>query len=315
MYDDIMNKMPLVSVAIASYNSSKTIVATLDSVYNQSYSQIELIISDDCSQDNTIDVCRNWLKSHSERFVSTELLIADKNGGICVNGNKSRRHCNGEWQMGLAADDILLPNCIFDNVEYILNHPEASFVFSRMRVYQNEFAEENHLNIMKGPNNLSIFLDSPKKQLIHMAYSAFVYAPTMFNKKDAFFKVGGYDNKYGYEDWPFFIRILEYGYKCHYIDKETVGYRIHNSLSHSEGKLFNYSLTKKTIPFLKEKCFKYYSLRKKVSVRLMWFIEWLLYTLHLDSNTSPLAFIYKKTATALYLIGNSSLNKYRLSNE
>ena len=131
----------------------------------------------------------------------------------------------------------------------------------------------------------------------------------MFNKKDAFFEVGGYDDKYGYEDWPFFIRLLESGYTCHFIDKETVGYRIHNSLSHSDGKLFNYALTKKTIPFIKEKCFKYYSFRKKVAVRVLWFFEWLLHAMHLDNSTPMMSYIYRKVSSAMYVLGNSSLSK------
>ena len=47
---------PLVSIVVATYNSAKTVIETLESIKAQTYDNIELIVSDDCSQDNTIDV-------------------------------------------------------------------------------------------------------------------------------------------------------------------------------------------------------------------------------------------------------------------
>lgn len=52
---------PLVSVIVITYNSAKYVLETLESIRVQSYQNIELIISDDCSKDNTIDICRNWI--------------------------------------------------------------------------------------------------------------------------------------------------------------------------------------------------------------------------------------------------------------
>lgn len=57
-----MMKNPLVSVIVITYNSSKYVLETLNSVAAQTYDNIELIISDDCSVDNTVEICRNWLK-------------------------------------------------------------------------------------------------------------------------------------------------------------------------------------------------------------------------------------------------------------
>lgn len=57
-----MIKNPLVSVIVITYNSSKYVLETLNSVAAQTYDNIELIISDDCSKDNTVEICRNWLK-------------------------------------------------------------------------------------------------------------------------------------------------------------------------------------------------------------------------------------------------------------
>ena len=51
--------MDLISVVVVTYNSSKTVVETLDSIYNQTYHNLELIVTDDCSTDNTVKLCGN----------------------------------------------------------------------------------------------------------------------------------------------------------------------------------------------------------------------------------------------------------------
>ena len=55
------NKFPLVSVVIITYNSEKTIIETLESIKNQTYKNIELIISDDFSKDNTVEICKQCI--------------------------------------------------------------------------------------------------------------------------------------------------------------------------------------------------------------------------------------------------------------
>ena len=123
------NEQPLVSVRVVTYNSSKTVEETLDSIYNQTYSNIELIISDDCSKDNTVAICRNWIELHKERFVRTEMITVDKNTGVTGNVNRSEEACKGVWVKGIAGDDVLMPNCIQIYMEYVNNHPETVVLF------------------------------------------------------------------------------------------------------------------------------------------------------------------------------------------
>lgn len=309
----MIQKQPLVSVVVVTYNSGKTVLDTLESILVQTYQNIELIISDDCSLDNTVDVCREWIADHRSRFTDIKLLLAEKNQGVCVNANRGRFASNGEWMKGIAGDDILLPNCVKDNVDYVLTHPDAVFIFSFMKVYLNDFKENNCIDKKKGPRDLSLFTEPSSIQLIHMAYSAFVQTPTMFIKSSVFKEIGGYSDRYGYEDWPFFIEMLEKGYKCDFLDSITIGYRVHSSLSHTSGKLFNYSLTKKTIPFIKERCFGYYSRRKKFAVKTQWMMEKILYKTHLDKATPVMSFLYRKITAALFKFGNSSLKKIRIN--
>jgi len=106
----------MVSIIIATYNSSKYIIETLDSVYKQTYHDLELIVSDDNSNDSTYEICNKWLETHKDRFISTKLVKNTGSRGIANNYNNALEHAKGEWIKYLDSDDILLPNCIQDYI-------------------------------------------------------------------------------------------------------------------------------------------------------------------------------------------------------
>jgi glycosyltransferase involved in cell wall biosynthesis len=87
----------LVSVIIVTYNSSEFIIETLESVKEQSYKIIELIITDDASTDNTVLKCEQWLSENKSHFLSTKLITIDKNSGIVANRNRGLSAASGEW--------------------------------------------------------------------------------------------------------------------------------------------------------------------------------------------------------------------------
>ena len=82
MIDD---KKPTVTVSVITYNSAKYVAETLESIKNQSYPNLILQISDDCSTDNTIDICKSWINKNKDRFVKTKIIVSEYNTG--VNGN------------------------------------------------------------------------------------------------------------------------------------------------------------------------------------------------------------------------------------
>ena len=110
--NDTLEKQPLVSIIVITYNSSKYVLETLESAKAQTYQNIELIVSDDCSIDNTVEICREWIENNKERFVRTELITAEKNTGIPANCNRGVKAAQGEWVKLIAGDDILYNNCI-----------------------------------------------------------------------------------------------------------------------------------------------------------------------------------------------------------
>lgn len=174
----IRNKMPLVSVPVITYNSSKTIIETLDSIYNQTYPNIELIVSDDCSPDNTVEICQDWIEEHKERFARVELLTVEKNTGTSGNCNRAEAACQGEWIKSIAGDDILLPNCIQDCIEYVSEHPEAILLFGKMETFGSTEEENNRVAAYF---DYSFFEMTPEEQLHRLVFIGnCLPAPTSF---------------------------------------------------------------------------------------------------------------------------------------
>lgn len=224
---------PLVSVVLITYNSARYVLDTLESVKNQTWDNLELIVSDDGSTDYTVDVCRNWLNENKDRFFNTQLLTVNKNTGIPANCNRGLRSTNGQWIKIISGDDILMNNCIKDNVEYTLRIPGSSFIVSDVK----EIDENGVLIRDKVENegvNFIAKMSSVKKQLkAYTRWPVFLNVPTFFCKKEVIVKVGYCDEDFKiYEDTTMVIRLLSQGLRIHYMKTPTVMYRIHrNSIS------------------------------------------------------------------------------------
>ena len=117
----------LVSVCVISFNSSGTVVETLESIKKQTYKNIELIISDDCSTDNTVSVISNWIQVNKNCGLNDiKLVTHEKNGGTCKNLNDGIRASSGKWIKILAADDMLVADAI-ENFVLFSNQQNCHF--------------------------------------------------------------------------------------------------------------------------------------------------------------------------------------------
>lgn len=292
---------PLVSCTVLSYNSANTIIETLESIKAQTYKNIELIVSDDCSTDNTIAIIEAWLKQNKSRFVRTELLTVKKNTGVCLNSNRALDACKGEWKKGIGADDILLPNCIADFISFVQQHPEAEWVSSYMQVYKNNFSPENCI-ARNGVSRRYFFDLTCEQQLKQMAIENLISATPLFYKVSTLRAIGGYETRYSFEDYPTFMNLLENGVKCYFMDSETVCYRIHESISHSHKKLFNYKFLREDHLFKKDRCYKYLNAWQIIGQNMLWHFHGFLEITHLNRDTSVMRTVYKYSRSAFRLI-------------
>ena len=114
---DTMDKQPLVSIIVITYNSSKYVLETLESAKAQTYQNIELIVSDDCSTAIQWKSVREWIEKQ-RTICSYGVNYRRKNTGIPANCNRGVKAAQGEWVKLIAGDDILYNNCIEANIEY-----------------------------------------------------------------------------------------------------------------------------------------------------------------------------------------------------
>jgi len=79
--------IPWVTIIVITYNSSKYIHETLECAKSQTCTNIELIVSDDCSKDTVVDPARNWIDENKERLGRIELITIEKNTGVPAKCN------------------------------------------------------------------------------------------------------------------------------------------------------------------------------------------------------------------------------------
>src|SRR5688500_16961027 len=118
-----MNKYPLISVLMTAFNREKFISEAIESVLASDYKNWELIISDDCSSDNTFSIALTY-KRKDERI---KVFRNEKNLGDYPNRNKAASYASGEYLMSVDSDDLLLPETMSKCVALFEQYPEASF--------------------------------------------------------------------------------------------------------------------------------------------------------------------------------------------
>lgn len=223
---------PLVTIGVLTYNSSKYVLETLESAKAQTYKNIELIISDDCSTDNTVELCREWVEKNKERFVRCEILTVEKNTGIPANCNRQLRASQGEWIKGIGGDDILAPDCIEIFINFVKENPEVSLAFSKLESFGME-------SLVSG--NRKFFQGGVEKQYENLlARGCYTPVPTAFLKRSMLKELGGYDERFRLaESYILFMRATKAGYLMGFCDKVLVYYRVHvASVSHSRNMAF-----------------------------------------------------------------------------
>lgn len=218
---------PLVSVVVITYNSSSTITETLESVRKQTYKNIELIVSDDCSTDNTVEIVKAWMREHQTCFAGVKIIESNVNTGVAPNVNRGVRNSKGEWIKGLSGDDRLLENSIKDYIEFVSENPECNICFGRLHFWGDDKNAVKKSEEYYTHEFYPYIQANYKKQWKKIQGVLFVPGPSLFYKKSLWTKVGGLDERFPFADeYPFTYNILEAGEKIYFLDKEVYAYQI-----------------------------------------------------------------------------------------
>jgi len=117
------------SVLIPLYNHEEFIIQTLNSLLDSDCSQVELVICDDASVDNSLELATTWIMKYKSMFMNTLILSNIKNRGITANLNKLVNEASGEFMTLLASDDMLPQGAIDLQKKYLESQKEIDFIF------------------------------------------------------------------------------------------------------------------------------------------------------------------------------------------
>jgi glycosyltransferase involved in cell wall biosynthesis len=209
--DRLVSLQPLVSVVIAAHNAGAFIAEALDSVLGQSYPNVEIIVVDDASTDDT----GARVAAYAPRVRC--IRHARSVGSAGAPRNTGMGHCTGEYLAFLDADDVLLPGRIEQEVGFLSSHPDIALVFSDYRNYSSAApAEQSHFQTCPGLQGLlgtrpSLILSSEQATAL-LAQENFGISSAFMIRTAILGLVEGFDPTLkACEDFHFYFRVARLG--------------------------------------------------------------------------------------------------------
>ena len=204
---------PTVSVIIPTYNRAKLVVQAIESVLNQTYRKIEIIVVDDGSTDNTLEVLKQY--EGNIKYIFQERSERSK------ARNEGYRHSRGDFISFLDSDDLWLPTKIEKQIEVMNERPDVDVVYTGI-----EFIDGNG-KLLVGDT----CWDSPQREVLYedlMTHNVITgTTSSVMVRRTCLDKVGLFDDSMNTcEDLDLYRRIAQ-NYKFHKIELPLVKFRIH----------------------------------------------------------------------------------------
>lgn len=207
----------LVSICVPVFNGEGTIEETLQSIRSQTYSNMEIIVVDNCSTDKTVEIIQSIEDDRIHFYQNATNL------GMVGNWNKCLEYVTGEYVHFVSADDNLMPECIEKKLKLIEQNQTVSMVFSASQVIN----EKNEVVMYRHPYKKDSVLDGKKlaKKSYH-ARNIFGELSNVLFRAELVSQVGGFAKNTCYAtDWDFWLRIACTG-DVGYVNQELMQYRI-----------------------------------------------------------------------------------------
>lgn len=227
---------PLVSMIVGSYNQSRFLVETLESVKAQTYNPTQLIIVDDCSTDESVATIDQWLHDNE---IHCTFIRHQKNQGICKSLNDALAVADGKYLCMTASDDVWLPDKIERQVEIMQSQPDHVGVLYSDAFQIDELGRPLPDMFIEAHTKLP---EMPQGQVLSTLLERnFIPAVTTLIRRSCYGQVGLYDENLPWEDWDMWMRIARQ-YSFVYSPTPSAKYRIHTesySQSQAESMLRN----------------------------------------------------------------------------
>lgn len=222
---------PLVTVGVALYNHEKYIVQCLESIVNQSYRPIELIVIDDGSPDNSYAVAKAYLESQDTLEYSIQ---SRPNRGMCNTLNEIAHQAKGSYISFVGSDDYWAQNKIEAQVAFLEAHPECALVHSNSYRVDGEGNPVSPVDYGAKENSGRIF-----EAIVHGTGG--INTASHLYRTSVYETIGYYDPGFRFEDTDFWLRLTK-RYEIGFMDEVHTYYRWHGeNLSDSKNMLSFYN--------------------------------------------------------------------------
>lgn len=221
---------PLVSIGVASFNNAAYIRDTLNSIRDLNYPNLELIIVDDASRDDSIAVIKDWLAENPG--FNARLVAFQTNKGVCHVCNTAVKESQGKYFSLIGSDDLYLPEKLSVQVPLLeAAGPEVGVVFSDV----SKIDPQGRITV---PSVYGTGQISPAQGdvWLPMLRTNFIGAMTTLVRRSSLDAAGPYDESLAYEDWDMWLRLSRV---CRFIyqPEVTALYRIHGGSAMHKRKI------------------------------------------------------------------------------
>lgn len=219
----------MISIVLPVYNGEKYLSKALDSIINQTYDEWELIVVNDCSTDNSLNIIKDYCKKDQR----IKVINNETNKKLPCSLNIGFAHCSGNYFTWTSDDNLMLPKCL-ETLLDTLKRTESDLVFSRC-----ETIDETG----KVTGITELYNDLNELYYNNIVLASFLY------KKEVHEKLGGYDEtRFLVEDYDFWLRAYK-EFKFSFISDPLYQIRFHKE---NLGTLKLENVKLKKIELLKE---------------------------------------------------------------
>ena len=245
---------PKISILIPCYNHAAYIEKTIRSVWEQDYSNLELVIVDDGSTDNSCEIVSR-LKAISPIKM---IFVVQKNAGICRTLNHALELSSGEIIGILASDDVMLRDRLNQEIQYFESEPLLKVLYSNGQFLKPDgrvFGDlHKHLK-----SSIKLGIIGIREHMLSKVEG--FYTQAMLIRRDFLLSLGKFDEETGSDDWSLNIRIfkvLKSEQEYVFLDRGAFLYRVHQTQSHRDSGYLQ--------PIQRKVIRKYFSLKNRSKI-------------------------------------------------
>jgi len=226
-------KHPLVSIIVPTYNRENLVIETLESIRDQSYTYLELLILDDGSSDNTVAVISNWIEKYRSRFSNVQLFPFPQNSGKSNVVNRGFDLFTGDYVMVFDSDDLMIQNTVAIEVAHLQSHPTINCLCAGAYLMSGSQKTTVQFHSMR---------ECPNSDNIAQSYGDIflkgnpIISSTVMMKRSVVKETGYFNPTLRVtHDWDYWIRISQ-RFTIGFLNVPVINYRVNSNGSISQNK-------------------------------------------------------------------------------